>query len=300
MIRISIIGQSGFGKSVTKEIKKMEGAEIASIFTPDNKKDELYKFAMENNLNVHNTSRLRDKESIENFKKYQVDLLVMAYVTDIVPLEIINNPKLGTIQYHPSLLPLHRGPSSINWAIINGDKKTGITIFWPDEGLDTGPILIQKEVIIDDDDTTGSLYFNKLYPIGVETIIESINLIILKKAPKINQNESDSTYETWCSQKEIKWDESAENIYNLIRGCDPQPGAWTLINSKKVFLYDCKLQKNNLKINNRELFFSEKEVSIGINDKKLIIGRMKTEKEKKISSIEWIKNNGINLMTKVG
>ena len=125
-------------------------------------------------------------------------------------------------------------------------------------------------------------------------------MIILKKAPKINQNELDSTYETWCSQKEIKWDESAENIYNLIRGCDPQPGAWTLINSKKVFLYDCKLLKNNLKINNRELFFSEKEVSIGINDKKLIIGRMKTEKEKKISSIEWIKNNEINLMTKVG
>ena len=86
------------------------------------------------------------------FKKLQVDLLVMAYVTDIVPLEIIESPSYGTIQYHPSLLPKHRGPSSINWAIINGDAKTGITIFWPDKGLDTGPILLQKEVEINNEE----------------------------------------------------------------------------------------------------------------------------------------------------
>ena len=148
-IKISIIGQSAFGESVAEEILKMNGTIISSIFSSSNPKDPLNQFGLENDLPVRNFKRLRDNEAIESFKSFDVDLLVMAYVTDIVPMEIIKSPRLGTIQYHPSLLPLHRGPSSINWAIINGDKKTGISIFWPDEGLDTGPILLQKEVEID-------------------------------------------------------------------------------------------------------------------------------------------------------
>ena len=105
------------------------------------------------------------------------DLCIMAYVTDIVPQEMISYPKLGTIQYHPSLLPKNRGPSSINWAIINGEDETGISIFWPDKGLDTGPILMQKKVKISEEDSVGSLYFNKLFPMGIEAILESIKKI---------------------------------------------------------------------------------------------------------------------------
>ena len=126
MIKISIIGQSAFGESVAKEIFKMKETIISSVFASSNPKDPLNQFALENNLPVKNFKRLRDNEAIESFKSFDVDLLVMAYVTDIVPMEIIKSPRLGTIQYHPSLLPFHRGPSSINWAIINGDKKTGI------------------------------------------------------------------------------------------------------------------------------------------------------------------------------
>ena len=293
MIKISIIGQSAFGESVAKEILKMNGTIISSIFSSSNPKDPLYQFGLENDLPVKNFKRLRDNEAIESFKSFDVDLLVMAYVTDIVPMEIIKSPRLGTIQYHPSLLPLHRGPSSINWAIINGDKKTGISIFWPDEGLDTGPILLQKEVEIDKSDTTGSLYFNKLFPIGVESIIESIKLVIQNKAPKIDQNENYASYESWCSEKQIDWNDSPNKIYDLIRGCDPQPGSWTIINSKKVFLYDCKMIKNDKKIKKHELYFSENQVCIGIDENLLVIGRMKTEGEKKISSIEWVRKNKI-------
>ena len=223
----------------------------------------------------------------------------MAYVTDIVPLEIINNPSKGTIQYHPSLLPAHRGPSSINWAVINGDKKTGITIFWPDEGLDTGPILLQEEVEISNHDTTGSLYFNKLFPVGVDSMIKSIKLVLKNKAPKIKQNEKNATYESWCSAQEINWDKPSNQIYNIIRGCDPQPGAWTNINSEKVFLYDCKISDSNNKIN-KKFIIKNKEISIGLNDKKIILGRVKPVGGVKVNAYEWFMSKNLTTNTKLG
>jgi len=206
MTNIAIIGQSAFGENVASEVSKIKDCKIVGIFTPHNHdNDPLYQYALKNKINIYRFKKLRSIKAIEEFKKLEVDLLVMAYVTDIVPMEIINNPTKGTIQYHPSLLPKHRGPSSINWAIINGDKSTGITIFWPDEGLDTGPILMQKEVDISPDDTTGSLYFEKLFPMGVNSLVNSIKLVISNKAPKIIQDELNASYESWCSKKEIDW-----------------------------------------------------------------------------------------------
>ena len=300
MNRIAIIGQSAFGAEVASEISKIENVKIVGIITPTNQdKDPLYQYGIKENLNVMTFSKIKSKEAINIFFELKVDLLVMAYVTDIVPLEIINNPSKGTIQYHPSLLPIHRGPSSINWAIINGDKKTGITIFWPDEGLDTGPILLQEEVEISDNDTTGSLYFNKLFPIGVNSIINSIKLVLKNEAPKIKQNENNATYESWCSTQEIDWNKPANEIYNLIRGCDPQPGAWTNINSEKVFLYDCKLSDANNKIN-KKFIIKNKEISIGLNDKKIILGRVKPADGVKVNAYEWFMSKNLTANSKIG
>ena len=116
-------------------------------------------------------------EVAEEFAALKPDLGVMAYVTLLVPQTILDLPTHGTIQYHPSLLPRHRGPSSINWPIIQGETKTGLTIFWPDEGLDTGPVLLQKEVEIGPDATLGSLYFDYLYPMGVAAMLEAVDLV---------------------------------------------------------------------------------------------------------------------------
>jgi len=224
----------------------------------------------------------------------------MAYVTDIVPMSIIKSPKKGTIQYHPSLLPKHRGPSSINWAIINGDKKTGISIFWPDEGLDTGPILLQKKVKISEEDSTGTLYFNKLYPLGVKAMIDSIKLVLNNNAPRISQNENNATYESWCSTKEINWNEAPKKIYNLIRGCDPQPGAWTKIDSKTVFLYNCKLEKQNIKDDIKKINIVGAEISIALGNNKIVIGRMKSEGGKKVNAAEWVIENKVTKNSKLG
>lgn len=301
MTNIAIIGQSAFGEKVTLEVSKIKDCKIVGIFSPpDQDNDPLYQYAIANNINVLRFDRLRSKLAIEEFKKLEVDLLVMAYVTDIVPMDIINNPKKGTIQYHPSLLPKHRGPSSINWAIINGDNNTGITIFWPDKGLDTGPILMQKKVQISSDDTTGSLYFNKLFPIGVKAMIDSIKLVISNKAPKEIQDEKQASYESWCSKKEIDWDKEPNEIYNLIRGCDPQPGAWTKIDSKIVSLYNCNIEENE-DINIRKNFIIEnKKVSVALKNKKITLGRIKDEKGKKINAYEWFEENNLSSKSKLG
>jgi methionyl-tRNA formyltransferase len=168
--------------------------------------------------------------------------MVMAFVTLFVPEAVLNTPTHGTIQYHPSLLPRHRGPSAINWAIIHGDAKTGVAIFWPDDGLDTGPVLMLKEVEIADDDTLGSLYFDKLFPLGVEAMVESVDLVRDGKAPKIEQDEAQATYESWCGhdEAEVDWSKPVVEVHDLIRGTDPRPGGWTTIDGEEIGVLDAR------------------------------------------------------------
>ncbi len=245
-MRIVLIGQAAFGEKVLEALIK-EGENIVGVFCPPDvpgRPNTLKELATKNGIPVFQPKKMKDKEAIDQVKKLDPELIVMAYVTDIVPKEILDYPKYGTIQYHPSLLPKHRGGSAINWAVIMGEKKTGLTIFWPDEGIDTGPILLQKEVEISDTDTTGSLYFNKLFPLGVEAMVEAVKLVKSGKAEKIPQNEEEATYEPLCTEEvaKIDWSKDAKEVYNLIRGCDPQPGANTKYNGETVYIYDCELK----------------------------------------------------------
>ena len=164
--------------------------------------DPLKACADERGIPVFQPKSFRRPEVWEEMRGLEPDLGVMAYVTLFVPEEALNVPKLGTIQYHPSLLPMHKGPSSINWPIIFGAKKTGLSIFWPDNGLDTGPILLQKEVEIGPDDTLGSIYFNHLFPMGVEAMLEGVDLVREGRAPKEAQDPDAGTYEGWCRAEE--------------------------------------------------------------------------------------------------
>ena len=185
---------------------------------------------------------MRDPDVYEEYRKLKPDLNVTAFVTNFLPDSILDYPSLGTIQYHPSLLPNHRGGSAINWAIINGEIKTGITIFWPDRGADTGPILLQKEAEISPDDTVGSLYFEKLFPLGVEALMEAVELIKNGLAPRIPQDESQATYEGLCTEKDaiVDWSAPIDRVYNLIRGTNPQPGATTYLHGKKLKIFDAR------------------------------------------------------------
>ena len=245
-MRIVVHGQQAFGKSVLEALLE-RGENVVGVYCAPapadgrGRVDPLKEAALARGLPVNQPRSFRkDPEVREEFAGLKADLCVMAYVTLIVPEEVLNLPTRGTIQYHPSLLPRHRGPSSINWPIIMGETRTGLTIFWPDNGLDTGPILLQKEVEIRDSDTLGSLYFDRLYPLGVAALLEAVDMVRAGTAPKIVQDESQATYEGWCRKEHvpIDWHQPLQHVWNLIRGADPQPGAWTTYEGTTVQLLE--------------------------------------------------------------
>jgi len=245
-MRLIVHGQQAYGQSVLEAILEKGVDEVVAVYCAPDKEgrplDPIKEYALEHGLPVHQPASYKNPEVWQQMGSHDADLCVMAYVLLFVPEEALNVPRYGSIQYHPSLLPWHKGPSSINWPIIMGKKKTGLSIFWPDNGLDTGPILLQKEVEIGPDDTLGSVYFDKLFPLGVEAMLESIELVRDGNAPREVQDPKDGSYEGWCRKEdvEIDWDKSSDEVYNLIRGANPQPGAWTTFNGAEIKLFDSR------------------------------------------------------------
>ncbi|XP_063550343.1 mitochondrial 10-formyltetrahydrofolate dehydrogenase isoform X2 [Gorilla gorilla gorilla] len=163
-------------------------------------------------------------------------------------MDIIDSPKHGSIIYHPSILPRHRGASAINWTLIMGDKKAGFSVFWADDGLDTGPILLQRSCDVEPNDTVDALYNRFLFPEGIKAMVEAVQLIADGKAPRIPQPEEGATYEGIQKKEnaEISWDQSAEVLHNWIRGHDKVPGAWTEINGQMVTFYGSTLLNSSV------------------------------------------------------
>src|SRR6185437_4975226 len=174
-MRVAILGQQAFGKAVLDAFLE-RGHDVAAAFVPPeapgSRADPLKDAALARNIPVQSFRSYGSDEARDTMTRLAAELGIMAYVTQLVPQSFCTLPKHGTIQFHPSLLPLHRGPSSINWAIIQGRTRTGLTIFRPVDGLDEGPVLLQKEVAIGPDDTVGSLYFDKIFPLGVTALLE--------------------------------------------------------------------------------------------------------------------------------
>ncbi len=298
-MRIVLIGQAAFGQKVLETLLN-RGEQVAAVYVPPNKPgskiDPLKESAQQHGISVFQPQRMRDTGVYEKFVELAPDLGVMAFVTDIVPESILNSPKLGTIQYHPSLLPKHRGRSSINWAIINGDKKTGITILWPDAGIDTGPILLQKEAEVSPSDTVGSLYYDKLFPLGVEALMESIDLIRKGQAPRIPQDESQATYERPCGEKDavIDWAQPIVRVHNLIRGTNPQPGATTSLRAQKLKIFDCELIMQNVAAAPGEIIQSSaKGIAVAGQGGWLLIKRVQPQGQPKVSASEYALKIGL-------
>jgi methionyl-tRNA formyltransferase len=244
-MRVAIIGQQAFGKAALDAFLD-RGDDVAGVFVAPEpagaRPDPLRQAAQERNVAVFQFKSLGAPEALAALKELNVELGVMAYVTQFAPQSFVTIPKHGTIQFHPSLLPLHRGPSSINWAIIQGRTETGLTIFRPTDGLDEGAVILQKKVGVGPDDTLGSVYFDKIFPLGVKALQEAADAVIAGKAKETIQDESRATYEGWCRDAEshINWAHHADQIYDLIRGCNPAPGAWTMWGDKKLYLFEGK------------------------------------------------------------
>ena len=246
-MRIALIGQAAFAERAL-ELLHSRGEEIVHVFAPPDapggRPDPLKTKALALGLPLSQPSTFKSDEAFEQFRALDAELLVMAFVTLIVPERILYTPRFKSICFHPSLLPRHRGASAINWTLIMGDATAGVTWFWPDKGIDTGPILLQRSEPIRDEDTVGSLYFNRLFPLGIETMVEAIELIKAGNAPAIAQDESRATYEPPCRDEHAKIDftRPAREVFNLLRGCDPQPGAYAQADGKRLRLYEPSLE----------------------------------------------------------
>src|SRR4051812_49928069 len=206
-MKIAIVGQQDFGKAVL-EAFLARGDEVAGVFCapekPGAKADALKTAAQEKNVRVFQFQSLKAEEAKAAMKGLGADIGIMAFVLQFAPQDFVNIPKHGTIQYHPSLLPKYRGPSSINWPIIRGDKETGLTIFRPTDGLDEGAVILQKRTPVGENDTLGSVYFDRLFPMGVQAMLEAADLVVAGKHKEVIQDESQASYEGWFREAEAK------------------------------------------------------------------------------------------------
>jgi len=245
-MRIAIIGQQAFGKAVLEAFLE-RGDDVAAVFCapekPGARPDPLRLEAEARQIKVCQLPSLKGPEAEAAMRAAGAELCVMAYVLQFAPQSLLDIPTHGTIQYHPSLLPRYRGPSSINWPIILGETETGLTIFRPSDGLDEGLVVLQKTTPIGPDDTLGSVYFDRLFPMGVAAMLEAADLVVSGRHREIVQEEGHATYEGWCKDPEarINFSAHASQVHNLIRGCDPSPGAWTMRQGRKLRLYESRL-----------------------------------------------------------
>lgn len=303
-MRIVVHGQQAFGQAVLERLME-RGEDVVGVFcAPDREgrpEDSLKAFARERGLAPHQPASWKTKEALELMRSFAPDLCVMAYVTLFVPQPVLDAPKLGTIQYHPSLLPRHRGPSSINWPIIQGESKTGLTVFWPDEGLDEGPILLQKEIDIGPDDTLGSLYFNHLFPMGVDAMLEAVDLVRDGAAPRIDQDHEQASYESWCrkSDAEIDWSQPAGEVYNLIRGTNPQPGAWTTVGGRELKIFDCNPAEAD-GAPGEVTQITKQGFTVACGDGGLLVRRVRPHDGGKIAAAEFVAGAGLTAGSRLG
>ena len=292
-MRIIVHGQQAFGKSVLEALLD-RGEEVVGVYCEPDREgrppDPIKQCAVERGLSVFQPRSYREPDAAGQMASLRPDLCVMAYVTLFVPEEVLNVPVHGSVQYHPSLLPRHRGGSSINWPVIWGENRTGLSIFWPNDGLDEGPILMQKEVEITDHDTMGSLYFDKLFPLGVEAMLESVDLVREGRAPKIPQDHSKATYEGWCrgDPVRINWHLPTRTTWNLIRGCNPAPGAWTTWGGGKVAIFDSvRISKARSVQPGRITRVGDDGVQVATADGQILVKRVRPEGGGKAPAADW-------------
>src|SRR5689334_6565461 len=309
-MKIAIVGQQDFGKAVL-EAFLARGDQVAAVFCAPEKDgarpDSLRVAAQDKGLKVHQSKSLKAPEAAEAMKAAGADIGIMAFVLQFAPQEFVKIPRHGTIQYHPSLLPKYRGPSSINWPISRGEKETGLTIFRPTDGLDEGAVILQKRTPVGENDTLGTVYFDRLFPMGVQAMLEAADLVVAGKHKEVVQDESQASYEGWFREAEAKihWANHVDAIHNLIRGADPAPGAWTTVNGTKLQLFDSRKHPVRTfgavrgKIGEITEIGAE-SMRVTAQGGQVEISKVKGEETKKISAAEWAKGAGVAAGTILG
>jgi len=303
-MRIVLHGQQAFGKAVLEQLLE-RGEDVVAVCCAPTKEgkpeDPLAELAREKGLPLHQPASWKTPEALELMQSFNADICLMAYVLLFVPEAVRDAPTYGTFQYHPSLCPQHRGPSSINWPIAMGKKHTGLTIFWPDDGLDEGPIMLQKTCPIGPDETLGDIYFNKLFPMGVDAMMEGLDMVKAGVIIKHDQRLEDGTYEGWFNKEAaaIDWSKPVEETYNTIRAANPAPGAWTTLDGEEVKIYD-SARVDGDGTPGEVIDISDEGVTVQGNGGRIVLKRVRPAASGKIAASEWAQTANLKSGSKLG
>jgi methionyl-tRNA formyltransferase len=303
-MRIVLHGQQAFGEAVLQKLLE-RGEDVVAVCCAPTKEgkpeDPLALLAKDKGIPLHQPASWKTPEALELMQSFKADICMMAYVLLFVPEAVRDAPTYGTFQYHPSLCPQHRGPSSINWPIAMGKTHTGLTIFWPDDGLDEGPIMLQKTCAIGADETLGDIYFKKLFPMGVDAMIEGLDMVKAGVIIKHDQRLEDGTYEGWFKKDSAKldWTKPVAETYNTIRAANPAPGAWTTLNGAEVKIYDAARMDGD-GTPGEIIDISEEGVTVQGNGGRILIKRVRPEATGKIPASEWASAITLKIGTTLG
>jgi methionyl-tRNA formyltransferase len=249
-MRIAYFGQAPFGRDVLVRLLEA-GHEVVGVYAPPAgaRPDPLAEEAEKRGLRLLRPKTLRRQgaaipERVAEHRALGAELNVLAFVTIILPPEIVDAPRHGSLCFHPSLLPKYRGGNALAWQIMLGESESGVSVFRPDAGVDTGPIVVQKgRVAIEPHHSAASLYFERLYALGVEAMVEAVELVASGRARYVPQDESQASFQGLVTDEiaRLDWTKSAVELDRWIRGCDPNPGAHAVWRGEIVRLFGARL-----------------------------------------------------------
>lgn len=258
--------------------------------------------ALEHNIPVYQPTKARDEEFINTLKEINPDVIVVVAYGQILPKVLLDIPKYGCINVHVSLLPKYRGAAPINWVIINGEEKTGVTTMYMDEGLDTGDIILQNEFPLDNEITAGELH-DVMTVKGGELLIETLDLIEKGTALRIKQNDEESSYAPMMNKSlgNLDFSKSAKEIHDLVRGVNPWPSAYTTYDGKTMKVWKTKvLDEVSSKEPGTIIKVDKDGIRVSTNNKVLLIEEIQMPNKKRVAVCEYIKGNKIEEDTILG
>ena len=297
-MRLIVMGQQAFGKDVLSKLIEAGTDDVVAVYCEPDRDgkpvDPIKEFALEQGLPVHQPANFDDPATLETLAGFDADLMVMAFVNVFVPEAARETPKQGSICFHPSLLPLHRGPSAVNWPIIMGSDKSGFSWFYPSDGLDEGDSLMQWDCPIGPDDTVIDLYFKKIYPVAVDSVLEVCDLFRAGNPPHIVPDETQATYERRCTARHshIEWNRLVGQVYNLIRGTNPAPGAWTTFKGAKIGIFDSAKRPGD-GISGRIRKISDDGIEVQCVGGRVLVKRVRPDGEGKLAASDWAAAAGV-------
>lgn len=306
-MKVVFLGTPDFALLPLKAVCETKGVEVAAVICnkdkPVGRKQVLtappVKVIAESlGIPVFQYDKIR-LEGVDDLKRLAPDLMITCAFGQILSQEILDIPKHGVINIHASLLPKYRGASPIHYAILNGEKTTGITIMKTDIGIDTGDILLQKSLQIGDNETCGEL-FERLSVLGAECVKDALSLIMQNSAVYTPQIESKATFTKIIKKEQarIDWTKSADDIVNLVRAFNPAPVAFTTLNGEPFKIYSA--EKCDITGNAGEILFADKTLIVGAGEKSVSLLKVCKAGGKSMQISDFLRGNKLSTGTKLG